>query len=126
MIQRLMELKWLRWQKGRQQSGYDKMLIIYNKLGVECDAYLLRFLVGSMIPQHQDPVQKGRHFRLNIIIKKSQSGGEFICERDIINLPRIKLFRPDLYRHEVTEVVGSPRYVLSIGWVLDESLKCCK
>jgi hypothetical protein len=41
-----MELKWLRWQKGRQQSGYGKMLIIYNKLGVEFDAYLLRFPVG--------------------------------------------------------------------------------
>ena len=119
MIQRLMESKWLRWQKGRQYSGYDKMLLLQNHLGLKCDAYFLRFPVGSMIPSHQDPVQQGRYFRLNIIIKKSKAGGEFICEQNIINLSRIKLFRPDLYRYEVTEVQGSPRYVLSIGCVID-------
>ena len=118
MIQRFIRSKWLRWENGRQQSGYDKMLLLQNHLAIKCDAYFLRFPVGSKIPQHRDPVQKGKHFRLNIIIKKSQAGGEFICEHNIINLPRIKLFRPDLYRHEVTEVVGSPRYVLSVGWVL--------
>lgn len=119
MIQRLIDSKWLRWQKGRQHSGYDKMLLLQNHLGLKCDAYFLRFPVGSMIPPHQDQVQQGQHFRLNIIIKKSKAGGEFISERSIIDLPRVKLFRPDLYRHEVTEVQGSPRYVLSIGCVID-------
>ena len=109
---------WLRRQKGRQHSGYDKMLLIYNKLGIEFDAYLLRFPVGSEIPPHRDQVQSGRHFRLNIILKKSKKGGEFICEKHILNLTRIKLFRSDLYMHSVTKVSGSARYVLSLGCIL--------
>lgn len=108
---------WLNWQKGRQQSGYDKMLLIYNKLGIEFDAYFLRFPKGSEILPHRDSVQSGRHFRLNIILKKSKFGGEFICERHILNTNRIKLFRSDLYTHSVTKVSGSARYVLSIGWI---------
>ncbi|WP_180007122.1 MULTISPECIES: 2OG-Fe(II) oxygenase [unclassified Acinetobacter] len=106
-------------KKGRQHSGSDKMLLLQNHLGLKCDAYFLRFPVGSMIPPRQDSVQYGQHFRLNIVIKKSKAGGEFICERSIIDLPRVKLFRPDLYRHEVTEVQGSSCYVLSIGCVID-------
>lgn len=115
--------KWLHWQKGRQHSGYDKMLLIYNKLGIEFDVYLLRFPVGSEIPPHRDQVQSGRHFRLNIILKKSKFGGEFICEKHILNLVRIKLFRSDLYTHSVTKVSGSARYVLSVGWVLPDRIK---
>lgn len=110
--------QWLRWQKGRQASGYDKMLLLHNQLGIEFDAYLLRFPVGSSIAPHRDVVASGRHFRLNLILKKSQAGGEFVCEQPIINLPRLKLFRSDLSEHAVTEVQGSARYVLSIGWLL--------
>ena len=119
LIQKRINRNWLRWQVGRQQSGYDKMLLLQNSFRIKCDAYFLRFPMGSKISPHKDTVQKGRHFRLNIIIQKSQSGGEFVCEQSIINLPRVKLFRPDLYQHVVTEVFGRSRYVLSIGWVLD-------
>ena len=94
------------------------MLLIYNKIGVEFDAYLLRFPMGAEIPPHRDQVTSGRHFRLNIILKKSRSGGEFICEKSLVNLPRIKLFRSDLYENAVTKVQGSSRYVLSMGCVL--------
>ncbi len=78
------------------------MLLLQNHLAIKCHAYLLCFPVGSAIAQHQDPAQEGWYFRLNIIIKKSQSGGELICEKGIINLPRVKRFRPDLYLHEVS------------------------
>lgn len=66
--------------KGRQQSGYDKMLLIYNKLGIEFDVYLLRFPIGSEILPHRDSVQSGRHFRLNIILKKSKFGGSLFVK----------------------------------------------
>lgn len=107
-----------RWQQGRQGSGYDKMLLITSPLPIPFDSYLIRYPVGSFIPTHTDPVSDKRHFRLNIVLKPSQSGGEFICEKSIIDLPRIKLFRPDKYAHAVTEVQGNARYILSIGWVL--------
>lgn len=109
---------WLNWQKGRQQSGYDKLLLAYISMGIKVDLFLLRFPIGSEIPPHRDIVKAGRHFRLNIIIKKSKEGGEFICEKPILNLDRIKLFRSDVYTHSVTKVSGSTRYVLSVGWIL--------
>ncbi|WP_313041899.1 hypothetical protein [Acinetobacter sp.] len=43
-------------KKGRQHSGSDKMLLLQNHLGLKCDAYFLRFPVGSMIPPRQDSV----------------------------------------------------------------------
>jgi hypothetical protein len=67
---------------------------------------------------HNDPVKHGRHYRLNIVVKASPSGGEFVCAAPLFASRRIKLFRPDACEHSVTRVVGGSRYVLSIGWVL--------
>jgi hypothetical protein len=107
-----------RWQKGRQGSGYDKMLLLTAPWPVPFDSYLIRYPEGSEIPPHTDPVRSGRHYRLNIVLKAPSSGGEFICANPIFATQRIKLFRPDDCEHSVTRVVGGSRYVLSIGWVL--------
>ena len=107
-----------RWQRGRQNSGYDKMLLFTLPWPLPFDSYLLRFPEGSEVPPHQDPVHKGRHYRLNIILKAPRSGGEFVCASPIYESRRIKLFRPDACMHSVTRVKGGSRYVLSIGWVL--------
>jgi hypothetical protein len=109
--------KALRWERGRQQSGYDKMLLILSPFPVPFDWYLLRFPTGSEIPPHVDPVDGRRHFRLNIILRPAQKGGEFICTDPIWNRKRIKLFRPDMSEHSVTRVEAGSRLVLSIGWV---------
>ncbi len=106
------------WQRGRQGTGYDKVLLFSGRWPIGFDGYLIRYPVGSQIPPHKDPVRSGRHYRLNIIVWRSPRGGEFICENPILSLPRIKLFRPDISKHSVTAVEGGPRYVLSIGWVL--------
>ena len=106
-----------RWQSGRQGSGYDKMLLLTAPWPVPFDSYLIRYPDGSSIPPHTDPVQHGRHYRLNIILKSPQSGGEFVCANPIYASRRIKLFRPDACEHSVTLVQGGSRYVLSIGWV---------
>ena len=95
---------WLRWQRGRQNTGYDKLL--------------LRFPDGTEIPAHQDPVTGKRHYRLNIILKRPRAGGEFVCANPIFETKRIKLFRSDVSVHPVTKVHGGSRYVLSLGWVL--------
>jgi hypothetical protein len=108
----------LRWQRGRQGTGYDKMLLLTAPWPVPFDSYLIRYPEGTSIPPHTDPVQQGRHYRLNIVLKAPKSGGEFICASPIFSSRRIKLFRPDLCEHSVTEVRGGSRYVLSIGWVL--------
>lgn len=107
-----------RWQKGRQGTGYDKMLLLTAPWPLPFDSYLLRYPNGSEIPAHTDPVAQGRHYRLNVILKAPQSGGEFVCSDPIWQSKRIKLFRPDKSSHSVSRVVGGSRYVLSIGWVL--------
>jgi len=109
---------WLRWQRGRQGTGYDKLLLLANPLVVPFDLYLLRFPDGTEIPPHQDPVTGKRHYRLNIILKRPRAGGEFICVDPIFETKRIKLFRSDVSVHSVTKVQGGSRYVLSLGWVL--------
>jgi hypothetical protein len=106
-----------KWQRGRQDTGYDKVLLLTGKWPLGFDCYLIKYPEGSSIPPHKDPVATGRHYRLNIILWKSPEGGEFVCDNPILSLPRIKLFRPDQSEHSVTTVKGGSRYILSIGWI---------
>lgn len=67
------------------------------------------------------PCKNGyKHYRFNLIIKKSISGGDFISAHHIWNWGRLKFFRPDLYKHSVTQVKGGSRYVLSLGFLIKE------
>lgn len=106
-----------RWQRGRQNTGYDKLLILTGKYPLAFDIYLLKFPPGSEIPMHTDTVTHGNHFRMNIVLKKAKSGGDFICSNVLWENSRIKLFRPDIASHRVTRIQKGTRYVLSIGWI---------
>ena len=105
------------WERGRQKSGYDKMLLCRIFSPFKFDAYLIKFPQGSEIKPHTDKVRTGKHFRLNIVLKHAEEGGEFICENLIINYSRIKLFRPDVEQHQVLKINKGTRYILSIGWI---------
>ncbi len=111
-----------RWQKGRQGTGYDKMLLVAAPWPAPFDCYLIRYPEGSEIPPHTDPVQSGRHYRLNIVLISPLSGGDFICAYPLFTTNRIKFFRPDVSEHSVTRVIGGSRYVLSLGWVLGKDV----
>ncbi|MCG7548075.1 MULTISPECIES: 2OG-Fe(II) oxygenase [Pseudoalteromonas] len=93
------------------------MLLMGAYWPIKFDVYLLRFPQGCEVPEHTDKVNKGRHYRLNIVLKKAQKGGEFICHSPIFESERIKLFRPDLCVHAVSKVEQGERLLLSIGWV---------
>ena len=110
-------MKLWRWEKGRQNTGYEKLLLLGSRWLVLFDVYLLKFGEGVSIPSHVDKVEKGRHFRINIILKKAKSGGDFICETPIYESERIKFFRPDIVNHAVSKIEDGTRYVLSIGWI---------
>ncbi|MDD5165040.1 MAG: 2OG-Fe(II) oxygenase [Candidatus Pacebacteria bacterium] len=109
-------MKNFRWESGRQDSGYSKMLIATAKFPIPWDFYILKYPVGSEIHEHVDTVTDRAHYRLNIIIKKPKKGGNFFSEKTIFNSSRIKLFRPDLYKHSLTRIEKGTRYVISIGW----------
>jgi hypothetical protein len=111
-------MKFLQWEQGRQGTGYERLTLIVGGF-LPLDLHILRYRPGDHVPPHTDPVEFGRHYRLNIILTKAK-GGEFHCANTIFETSRIKLFRPDLEEHSVTLVTRGTRYVLSIGWVLPE------
>jgi hypothetical protein len=110
----------MRWIPGRQSSGYDK-LPLFVSTRLKCDLYLLRFREGSFIDWHQDPVPGRRHYRANWFLRHARRGGHFECEgAPLVDWPFLQVFRPDLPRHRVGEVLEGTRYVLSFGWALPE------
>ena len=113
----MIEERFWRWSPGRQGTGYEKKLLMRNRLLLPFDVYLLRYRVGARVPSHIDPVEGKRHFRLNWEVWRASEGGGFRCERTICSFWRWRLFRPDVAPHEVTEVTRGVRYVLSLGWV---------
>lgn len=111
------------WESGRQGGGYLKKTILDIKFPFRMDMHYLLIPEGCSIPLHRDPLppgEDGEHFRLNIVLKQPEQGGEFICESPIFNLPRIKFFRPDIDTHGVSVVEKGERLVLSIGWIRRE------
>ncbi len=93
------------------------MLLATLSWPIKFDLYLLKFPEGCKITPHKDEVKKGKHYRVNIILKKAKEGGIFKCEKPIYESNRIKIFRPDKNIHEVTEVKKGSRYLLSLGWI---------
>ncbi len=78
--------------------------------------YLVRYSAGHAIMPHVDMVAEGRLYKLNCVLVKPRAGGEFRCERSILNLfGRIVLFRPDLYRHQVSRIERGNRWLLSFA-----------
>lgn len=116
-------MKWLRWDEGRQKSGYEKMLLATAPFPIPFDCYLIRYKVGSEIDWHTDPVPPGKkHYRLNIFLKQAKKGGAFEihareCWKNVYSGWRWELFRPDIHPHRVTKIESGTRYVLSIGWL---------
>ena len=110
-------MKFFRWEKGRQETGYEKMLLATAKWPKPFDMYLLRFHPGHERPPHTDKVEGGEHHRLNVIFKNAKQGGQFICKDAIYESNRIKYFRPDKSEHQVTKIISGNRYVFSLGWI---------
>jgi hypothetical protein len=109
-------LKKLPWVLGRQGTGYNKLCLFQSKR-LMCDTYILYFPKDSRVSAHTDEVQAGRHYRLNIMLKRAKRGGEFICPDATFKWWRIAMFRPDIQEHMVTTIQEGYRVMLSIGWV---------
>lgn len=69
------------WTLGRRGTGYKKLRLFQISWPFGMDGYLLRYDSGDYIPEHTDPVTDKNHYRLNIIIWQSGSGGTFVCEK---------------------------------------------
>lgn len=119
-----MTTKWLRWEDGRQEGRYSKLLLAISQR-LKFDCYLLKIQDGSAIPAHTDPAIPGyEHHRVNIFLNRFGKYNRNLRihgpYRSWLN-ERIVLFRPDKYEHYMRHVdqVWSEKstYVLSIGWL---------
>ena len=105
------------WIEGRQNSGYFKMPLFSSDL-LRLDCYLLKFEKGSHVPDHLDPVESGKHYRLNVILKRAKGGEVKFAEKPIFSCRWFHLFRPDVVTHSMTQVDDGTVYMLSIGKIL--------
>jgi len=97
----------LRWQPGRQGTGYKKLLVAQGR---HWDLYVLDYPAGTSIPTHLDPVPGRRHWRANLVV-----WGERAFEGDtVLRVGPFVVFRPDVMPHAVT-TVRRRRIVLSLG-----------
>lgn len=106
----------MKWEEGRQQTGYMKKCLINSKR-FKFDVYLLKYPEGSYIPKHIDSaiIPFHEHHRINLILKKPKDGGKFYIN-GVEQRGRYFKFRPDVVEHHVTKITKGTRYVLSIGW----------
>jgi hypothetical protein len=124
----------LAWEHGRQRTGYQKasvlrlapqaildktlaLLASFSPRG--WDAYLLRYPMGSAIPDHVDPplVDGLRHVRLNAIVQSAAIGGIFSINGEEILLQErdAVLFWPDQELHCVSQIEAGERLLWSVG-----------
>lgn len=112
-----------RFKEGRQGTGYKTLTLFSVKVPVKIkllgfDGHIIHYPDGSNIKPHKDTVQEGKHYRINLVLKRPERGGKFGCEGKFINIGnRLFVFRPDIQEHFVSSCIGS-RIVLSIGWVI--------
>lgn len=102
-------------KEGRQKTGYTVYTLL-NSTKLKCDLHFIVYDKGNYIPPHKDRLDgEYDHYRLNIILKKPESGGKFSGNTLCNFRGRIILFRPDISEHSVSEITSGKRIVLSFG-----------
>ena len=97
----------LRWQPGRQGTGYRKLLLAQ---GQRWDLYVLDYPPGTSIPTHTDPVPGRRHWRVNLRV-----WGQDAFEGDaVLRVGPLVVFRSDVMPHGVS-TVHRRRVLVSFG-----------
>lgn len=110
-------MKLWKWEKGRQSDcEYWKLPIYSFKIwGYGFDCYVLKYSENQVLPEHKDPVENGKHWRLNI----GWGFANFCCKKLIFGKRfgklTIFLFRPDLYSHSL--YIFEKTFKLSFGFV---------
>ena len=112
------------WVAGVVGTGFSIFTIarVIKRTPIPFAIYLLRYPTGAYIPAHRDVRTKKRMFHLIVTLTRPP-GGVFISENVLFKWGPFVLFRPDLSTHSVTPVLKGTRYVLLIGWALNDRMK---
>jgi len=106
----------IKWEPGRQGGGYRKLALLVSRFPIPWDIHLIHMPEGSFIAPHKDPFIGCKMYRVNVVLRASKKGGEFICARPTLNFSRLKFFRPDIQEHGVSKIESGSRLVFSFGW----------
>lgn len=103
----------LNWIKGRQPDvNYYKLPLYSFKLGkLGMDAYILKYIAPTYLPEHTDPVESANHWRINIKLK---GYSVFYCQGRQPSDYFIEFFRPDLLKHSLRVYTNTLK--LSLGF----------
>lgn len=79
-------------------------------------ADLALYREGSYIQRHSDLSESllGKEWRVVVILRNADKGGELLSDKFVLNWPRIKIINTRVL-HEVTKVEKGTRLVLLIG-----------
>lgn len=116
-------MKLFKWLPGRQLGcNYEKYCFLRFKIGkYGFDGYILKYKARTSLPFHIDPVENGRHWRLNITLKgesvfqKYEGEDPNGIELTLHEPGTFELFRPDLQAHSLRLITDSTK--LSLGFV---------
>jgi len=111
-------MKLWKWEKGRSiGTQYWKFTLWYFRIWKwGFDAYILKYSPKVLLKAHTDPVENGKHYRLNIKLWGQAYFSIFKKEKWITMQNRFIAFRPDLYKHML--LVGPKGCIkLSFGFV---------
>lgn len=120
-------MKLWQWERGRQNGEYSKFTIAFSKR-LKFDCYIIVIPDGAEVPWHIDPTPSGfEHHRVNITLWKPKHGGDTTIDLggprgeamppNYVQPGRWYHFRPDLYRHCVSEAINGNLVLLSFGWL---------
>jgi len=112
------------------QSGIGAILRkpFYSALFIS----ILDYRTGSSVDEHRDGGIDDNRMKLllglnvNIVLKKADVGGKFICPQAIVNTSRIKIFNGDKYQHKVTPIEKGRRVALVFKFSLAKVIKTNK
>lgn len=95
-------------------EGVKTRVLLHTK---RLNIYFVRYPEGHKVRPHVDMINQGKLYKLNCVLLKPKTGGEFVCEKSVVNLfGRIILFRPDLYQHQVRKIESGNRWLLSFAF----------
>jgi hypothetical protein len=107
----------MKWERGRQGTGYWKALLASGHLldaRVYWDLYLIDYPPRTSVPMHTDPVPGRAHVRFNLRLW----GADAYQGTHLFRLGPLVVFRPDVMPHAVRDVGPRRRIVLSLGIAL--------
>ena len=102
----------MKWEQGRQGTGYRKMTVAQGKWW---DLHLIDYPRGIYIPWHVDTIDGKRHLRINLALRTG--GSKLFAEETLFRFrERLVVFYSD--RFHVVTPTESRRFVVSIGLAL--------